>query len=156
MKLLWIAPLFVLCACRPASEVSTISDEPDAVVEGISTRSESPENVNLYIIEPEDGALIPSGIVTVKFGLSGMGVAPAGINFPLSGHHHLLVNVAELPPMDQPIPADSAHLHFGTGHTETDLELSPGRYTLQLLLGDFAHIPHDPPILSEPITITVQ
>lgn len=156
MKFIWIVPLIVIGACRPASEVSTTSDDTTTGMENVYTPSESPENAKVYIIEPEDGAIVPSGTVTVRFGLSKMGVAPAGIDFPHAGHHHLLVNAAELPPMDQPIPADSAHLHFGTGQTETDLDLAPGIYTLQLLLGDFAHIPHEPPVLSEPVTITVQ
>ena len=86
----------------------------------------------------------------------GMGVAPAGIEFDNSGHHHLLVNAEELPPMDMPIPTDSVHLHFGLGQTETTLDLSPGTYTLQLVLGDYAHIPHDPPVVSDPVTITVE
>lgn len=108
----------------------------------------------VYFIHPEDGATVTSP-VTVQFGLRNMGVAPAGIDLDNTGHHHLLINT-DLPPLDQPIPADDHHVHFGGGQTETMIELSPGEHTLQLLLGDFLHIPHDPPIMSERITITVE
>jgi hypothetical protein len=91
----------------------------------------------------------------VHFGLSGMGVAPAGIEGPQTGHHHLLVDT-KVPPLNEPIPNDFRHLHFGAGQTEATLELSPGKHTLQLLLGDSRHIPHDPPVISEPITILVE
>ena len=85
-----------------------------------------------------------------------MGVAPAGVEKDKTGHHHLLVDVSELPPLDEPIPADDAHRHFGGGQTEVTLELPAGPHTLQLLFGDLNHIPHEPPILSEKITVTVQ
>ena len=84
-----------------------------------------------------------------------MGVAPAGVQFENTGHHHLLINVEELPPESLPLPATDQVLHFGLGQTETDLELPPGQYTLQLVLGDHLHIPHEPPVMSEKITITV-
>jgi len=118
-------------------------------------RTPSPEGAVAYIIAPQDGAVV-SGAVTVQFGVKGMGIAPAGIDFPDSGHHHLLVNVDELPPLDQPIPSDDHHIHFGKGQTETTLTLQPGTYTLQLVLGDKNHIPHTPPVLSEKVTITVK
>lgn len=108
----------------------------------------------LYFIAPEDGAVLESP-VKVKFGLSGMGVAPAGVDVNNTGHHHLLVDT-DLPPLDKPIPSDENHIHFGGGQTETTLELEPGRHTLQLLLGDHTHVPHDPPIASRKITITVK
>ena len=91
---------------------------------------------------------------TIRFGLVNMGVAPAGIDRPNTGHHHLLVDT-KLPPLDQPIPNDFNHLHFGAGQTEAAVTLSPGRHTLQLLLGDANHVPHDPPVMSQPITVTV-
>ena len=94
--------------------------------------------------------------MVVRFGLQGMGVAPARVENDKTGHHHLLVNLTELPAMDQPIPADDNHVHFGGGQTETSIELEPGTHTLQLLVGDHNHIPHDPPIVSEMITITVE
>lgn len=108
-----------------------------------------------YIVSPADGAVVSSPM-TVVFGLSNpYGVAPAGVAMENTGHHHLLVDTG-LPDLDVPIPKDEHHLHFGGGQTETTIELAPGRHTLQLLLGDAAHIPHKPPILSAPITITVE
>ena len=109
----------------------------------------------LYFIEPADGATVSSP-VKVKFGLSGFGVAPALVEWPNTGHHHLIIDT-DLPPMDQAIPAGSPqHVHFGGGQTEAELDLAPGSHTLQLLLGDHGHIPHDPPLMSERITITVK
>ena len=108
----------------------------------------------VYIIEPEDGAVIHSP-VTVKFGLRGMGVAPAGVDRPGTGHHHLLID-SEVPPLDRPIAKDAHHLHFGAGQTEAVIDLPPGRHTLQLILGDKDHIPHDPPLISKRITVTVE
>jgi hypothetical protein len=118
-------------------------------------RTPSPEGATVYIISPQDGTTI-SGALTVTFGLKGLGVAPAGIDYPDTGHHHLLVDAERLPPSDQPIPSDDQHLHFGRGQTETVLKLEPGTYTLQLILGDRNHVPHDPPVVSEKITITVR
>lgn len=120
-----------------------------------SPRTPAPEGAAVYFITPTDGATL-SGPVTVRFGLRGMGVAPAGTDAPASGHHHLLVDVAELPAMDQPLPATDNIRHFGKGQTETELSLPPGRHSLQLLMGDRNHVPHQPPVLSEKITITVQ
>ena len=107
----------------------------------------------LYFIEPKDGS-IHSGTVEVKFGLKGYGVAPAGYNIPNTGHHHLIIDT-DLPPLNLPIPADKNHVHFGKGQAEVEIELSPGTHTLQLLLGDFRHIPHSPPIFSKRITVQV-
>jgi hypothetical protein len=84
-----------------------------------------------------------------------MGVAPAGVDKPNSGHHHLLIDT-DLPPLDQPIPNDKNHLHFGLGQTEAYIDLPPGKHTLQLLMGDGDHIPHDPPVMSKKITIVVR
>ena len=117
-------------------------------------RTPAPENAELYFISPADGATL-SNPVTVRFGLNNMGVAPAGIQYDNSGHHHLLVDT-ELPTLNFPIINDGNHLHFGGGQTEATLELPPGEHTLQLLLGDFAHIPHEPAVMSERITITVK
>jgi hypothetical protein len=115
----------------------------------------SPEGAEVYFVTPSDGETVTSP-VTVRFGLSGMGVAPAGTDREHTGHHHLLIDLEELPPMDKPIPADDNHKHFGGGQTETVVELAPGKHTLQLLLGDMGHIPHDPPVMSEKITIEVK
>jgi hypothetical protein len=84
-----------------------------------------------------------------------MGVAPAGVTSDHTGHHHLLIDT-DLPDLDLPVPADDQHIHFGMGQTETIIDLAPGQHTLQLLLGDFAHRPHSPPVISEKITITVE
>jgi hypothetical protein len=93
--------------------------------------------------------------VRVVFGLSGAGVAPAGIAKADTGHHHLLIDTPA-PPLDLPVPADAAHVHFGGGQTETTVALAPGRHTLQLLLADELHVPHDPPLLSDVVTIEVR
>lgn len=92
----------------------------------------------------------------VEFGLEGMAVVPAGTEQENSGHHHLLIDQQELPQLNMPIPSDSVHVHFGLGQTSTELSLAPGEHTLQIILGNHLHIPHDPPVVSEKITITVQ
>lgn len=115
----------------------------------------APAGAKLYFISPTADAEVSSPVV-VRFGLSGIGVAPAGIVKENTGHHHLLVDVETLPPMDLPLPNDEKHRHFGGGQTEASLELKPGKHTLQLILGDANHIPHDPPIVSEKITIEVK
>jgi Domain of unknown function (DUF4399) len=117
-------------------------------------RTKSPAGAEVYIISPQDGATVTSP-VTIRFGLKGMGIAPAGIAFDNSGHHHLLID-ADPPPLDKPFPTDAQHVHFGKGQTETTLELKPGKHTLQLVLGDQLHVPHDPPVVSKKITITVK
>lgn len=108
----------------------------------------------LYFITPANGATVESP-VTVRFGLKNFGVAPAGVEKAGTGHHHLIVDVG-LPPLDQPIPANENYVHFGGGQTETNVELKPGKHTLQLLMGDHRHIPHDTPVMSEKITIMVE
>lgn len=117
-------------------------------------RTMAPKGAAAYFIAPADGATV-SGPLTVVFGLKGMGVAPAGVEAEMTGHHHLIID-ADLPPLDESIPADEHYLHFGGGQTETTIELAPGTHTLQILLGDHYHIPHDPPVVSEKITITVK
>ncbi len=120
---------------------------------GAETTMAPPEAV-LYFIAPADGATVKSP-VTVRFGLKGMGVAPAGVQAPKTGHHHLIID-APLPALDKPVPADAQHVHFGAGQTETTVTLPPGKHELQLLLGDHMHMPHSPPVKSERITITVE
>ena len=117
--------------------------------------STSPAGAEVYFIEPQDGATVGSTF-TVKFGLSGMGVAPAGTDRDNTGHHHILIDLDELPDMTKPLPASDNIVHFGGGQTETELTLPPGEHTLQLLLGNHLHIPHDKPVISEKITITVK
>jgi len=117
-------------------------------------RTASADGAGAYIVSPADGDAVTSP-VTVVFGLSGMGVAPAGTETENTGHHHLLIDTGA-PAMDEPIPADDNHVHFGGGQTEVQIELAPGEHTLQLLLGDLNHIPHDPAIMSDVITVTVE
>jgi len=107
----------------------------------------------VYFVDLKDGATLPSQ-ATIHFGLRNMGVAPAGSDRANSGHHHLLID-ADVPPLNQPIPNDFNHLHFGAGQTEAEVTLAPGPHTLQLLLGDKDHIPHSPPVMSERIRVTV-
>ena len=107
-----------------------------------------------YIISPAHGETVKSPFKVI-FGLSGMGVAPAGVNKDKTGHHHLLIDTG-LPDMSSSVPSDDKHRHFGAGQTEAMIELAPGEHTLQLLLGDFAHIPHNPPVMSKQITINVK
>ena len=116
-------------------------------------KTKSPAGAKVYFIQPKDGASVTSP-VQVVMGLSGMGIAPAGVDSPDTGHHHILIDADALNP-DMPIPADDKHRHFGRGQTETTLELTPGKHTLQLVLGDRNHTPHDPPVMSPKITITV-
>lgn len=117
-------------------------------------RQPAPENAAVYFISPADGAVVSSP-VAVRFGLRGMGVAPAGLDHPNTGHHHLLLDAPEVD-MGQPLPKTEQIRHFGGGQTEASLELAPGAHTLQLLLGDYLHIPHDPPVASATITVTVE
>jgi Domain of unknown function (DUF4399) len=133
-----VAIVLLLAACGP--------NEPKG--------TPSPPGAKVSFIEPTDGATVTSP-VTVKFGIEGMEVAPAGTDKPNTGHHHVLIDT-KLADYKASIPADEKHKHFGKGQTETQLELTPGSHTLQLILGDQNHIPHDPPVQSEVITITVQ
>ena len=116
-------------------------------------QSTMPPEAKVYILWPPDGAVIKGGF-WVRMGLSGAGIAPAGVEKPNTGHHHLLIDT-DLPPLDQPIPNDHNHMHFGLGQTEARIDLPPGKHTLQLLLGDANHVPHNPPLYSQRITITV-
>jgi hypothetical protein len=140
-------PLFIIAALGTtvALAAATAADLP---------RSPAPDTVELYFISPADGATVRSP-VTVRFGLRGMGVAPAGVAIENTGHHHLLIDTA-LPPFNLPIPADANHVHFGKGQTEATVVLAPGKHRLQLLLADHLHVPHDPPVVSSPVTITVE
>ena len=124
---------------------------PAAAVE----RTASPPGAEVYIISPKDGATVHSP-VHVQFGLKGMGVAPAGVKFENTGHHHLLIDTDAPTDLSAPLPATDKVVHFGKGQTETTLTtLTPGKHTLQLLLADQNHIPHNPPVISKKITITV-
>lgn len=116
----------------------------------------APEGAEVYFIGIEDGATVSSP-VNIRFGLKGMGVAPAGTDKEKTGHHHLIINEAiEGEELNEPIPADDNHVHFGGGQTEVTLDLPAGTHTLQLVLGDWSHIPHNPPVMSKRITVTVK
>ncbi len=118
-------------------------------------RQPAATGAEVYIIAPKDGATVKSP-VTVQFGLKGMGVAPAGIKFDNTGHHHLLID-SELPAkLGAPLAATEKSVHFGKGQTETSVTLSPGKHTLQLVLADYLHIPHSPPVVSKKITVVVE
>lgn len=139
-----LATCGLLAACVLAAP--TMADTP---------RTPAPEGAKVYFIAPQDGATVDKTF-TVKFGLKGMGVAPAGSEAPATGHHHLLVDATELPALDKPLPASDNVRHFGKGQTETEVTLPPGKHTLQLLVGDKNHVPFDPPVISEKITVNVK
>ena len=125
---------------------------------GIAVAGETPapEGASVYFININDGDTL-SNPVTIRFGLKNMGVAPAGTEKENTGHHHLIINeTIEGEELNQPIPSDEQHVHFGAGQTEKTLELPAGTHTLQLVLGDWSHIPHNPPVMSEKITVTVK
>lgn len=129
---------------------------------GHSGETPSPDGASVYFVNLSDGATVAQGS-TIVFGLSGMGIAPSGTEKENTGHHHLLIN---RPPLGEGetgteefafgLPSDDNHRHFGGGQTEVALDLPPGEHTLQLILGDWSHVPHDPPVMSERITITVE
>ncbi len=117
----------------------------------------APAGAKVYFLNLKDGATVSSPVL-VQFGLAGMGVAPAGIEKANTGHHHLLIDAAapKGEELAYPLPADDHHKHFGGGQTETSITLAKGKHTLQLVLGDQNHVPHNPPVMSQPITITVE
>src|SRR5262245_32418076 len=143
--------LFVIPAVTHAQGNAAPATPPAAAA---LPRTAAPAGAMVYFISPANGARVTSP-VTVRFGLRGMGVAPAGVTNPNTGHHHLLIDT-DLTPDNLPIPNDDKHRHFGAGQTEVELTLPPGQHTLQLVLGDALPIPHQPPVRSEKITITVQ
>lgn len=133
-----------------------------AAAPALAQETPSAPGASVYFINLKDGDTV-KGPVKVNFGLSGMGIAPAGIEKDNTGHHHLFIN---RPPFlegeegaDEAIygiPADDNHVHYGGGQTETTLDLGPGTHTLQMVFGDMNHVPHNPPVVSEVITITVE
>ena len=125
-----------------------------ATVVWAQDRTPSPAGAEVYIISPKDGAKVSSPFV-VEFGLKGMGVAPAGVKIENTGHHHLLIDTDAPADLNAPLPASDKVVHFGKGQTQTTLTLTPGKHTLQLLLGDSGHVPHNPPVISKKITVTV-
>jgi hypothetical protein len=117
-------------------------------------RTAAPKGAQVYFHYPLDGIRVPQRF-TVRLGLREMGIAPAGVVKPLTGHHHILIDVDNID-LNQPIPSDYNHIHLGNGQTEVVLTLTPGSHTLQLIVGDHAHIPHVPPIMSKKITVVVR
>ena len=151
--------LIALClplaaACAEKSDEASAPAMDTAQQPAAQSRSVSAEDARVFFISPADGDTV-SNPVSVVFGTEGMAVVPAGNDMPHSGHHHLLIDT-EMPELGFPIPKDEHHVHFGDGSTETEITLEPGEHTLQLLLGDHLHIPHDPPLSSARITITVK
>ena len=125
------------------------------VVSAQVPKTKSAEGASVYIISPRNGDTV-SAPFTVRFGLKGMGIAPVPLTHPNTGHHHLLIDVAKLPDLNVPLAVTDNIRHFGGGQTETEITLPAGSHTLQLVFADFMHIPHDKPLLSEKITITVK
>ena len=141
-------------AAAQGTQGQPATSAPAAAASG-TPRTPAPHDAYVYIGWPLDGATVNSNHIKIWFGTRNFGIAPAGVQKVNTGHHHLLIDVP-LPPLDQPIPNDRNHLHFGLGQTEAVIELPPGKHTLQLLMGDADHVPHDPPVMSKRITIYVR
>ena len=155
----------VLAACGQKAADEPVASHPDTSTETVVAgetaadpaampRTASADGASVFFIMPADDASVTNPI-SIEFGIAGMDVVKAGDNQPHSGHHHLLIDTG-LPDLGLPIPADEHHIHFGDGSTRTEITLPPGEHTLQMLLGDHLHIPHNPPLVSEQITITVE
>jgi hypothetical protein len=143
-----------LAACGDSGTPSHEAHKEGAPSSDAIPRTPSPPGAKVWLIEPEEGAVVKNPI-TVKFGVEGMKVVPAGTDEPDSGHHHLLIDT-KLTDYDAPIPADDQHKHYGKGQTEATIELSPGKHTLQDVFADKNHVPHEPPVQSDVVTITVE
>jgi hypothetical protein len=157
LVLLTFTPLIVACTSdkNPPPAAATGAESAAAVeTPAALPRSASPEGARVFFISPSNGETV-SNPITVAFGIEAMTVVPAGDDTAHSGHHHLLIDTG-LPDPGLPIPKDDNHVHFGDGSTETEITLEPGEHTLRLMLGDHLHIPHDPPVTSEQITIWVE
>jgi len=148
--LLATAVLVVGCGGEPPADKGATKAAPAAAM----PRSPAPPGATVFIFSPENGAIVTSP-VAVKFGVSGVSIAPAGQLQANSGHHHLLIDTA-LADANQAVPKNAQHVHYGKGQTEAMVELEPGQHTLQLVLGDGNHVPHEPPIVSQIVTITVE
>ena len=154
-----LAALLLLAACgaeapdEPAA-AEPVTETPVAETPAMPPRTPSPEGARVFFISPSDGETV-SNPVKIVFGIEGMSVSPAGVEAPQSGHHHIIID-AELPDLNLPIPASANYVHFGDGSTEAEITLEPGEHTLQMLLGDHIHIPHDPPLTSGRITVIVE
>jgi hypothetical protein len=132
---------------------STLLAAPSVAAAGF-TRSPSPSGATVGFANLADGDVVSPGF-TVRFTISGMGIAPAGVEVENTGHFHLLIDLETLPDMDGPLPATPQILHFGQGQSEAKLDLAEGPHTLRVMLADHLHVPHDPPVISDPIRITV-
>jgi hypothetical protein len=141
------------CGDKAPDEAVVDAAKPDPAP-AVLERTASATGATVFFISPADGDTV-SNPIKVVFGIEGMDVVAAGTDAPHSGHHHLLIDT-DLPDMGLPIPKDGNHVHFGDGSTETEITLEPGQHKLQMLLGDHLHIPHDPPLKSDPITIHVE
>ena len=141
------AAKFLVASCVGISALLSACSKPPAA-------AALPEKDGVYFITPRDGDTVTSPVV-VRFGLKGKGVAPAGVAQANTGHHHIVID-SDLPPMTAAVPSDEKHVHFGGGQTETSLKLTPGKHTLQLVLGDHLHVPLGEPWVSEKITVTVK
>lgn len=158
-SLLLACAFITISACGSASDEEAAPDSAatapvEAAAPAALPKSMSTTGARVYFITPTDGATVSNPIM-IEFGIEGMSVVKAGDNRPNSGHHHLLIDTG-LPNLALPIPADSEHVHFGDGSTATEITLEPGEHTLQMLLGDYLHIPHNPPLTSGVVTITVE
>lgn len=140
---LFAALLAVLVTALPGTAVTA------------AERTPAPNGAEVYFISPVNGEHVDARF-TVRFGLRGMGVAPAGVDAPGTGHHHLLIDAPANLDLTQPLPASEQVRHFGAGQTEAVVELAPGTHTLQLVVGNHLHVPHDPPVMSGTITVTVR
>jgi len=138
------------------SEDAAHAAAPEMAPETAPSRTPAPHDAYVYLGWPQDKTVIRSARFKLWFGARNIGVAPAGVTTGGTGHHHLLVDVPLPDDMNAPIPNDKNHLHFGAGQTETTLELPPGTHTLQLLMGDAAHVPHDPPLYSRRVTVLIR
>ncbi len=150
--------LLAACAEKQAEE-SAMTEQPEVAAEiaaepAMLARTPSVDGASVFFITPVNGTTV-SNPIRVEFGIAGMDVVKAGVDQPHSGHHHLLIDT-DLPDVGLPIPADEHHIHFGDGSTATEISLPPGDHTLQMLLGDHRHIPHNPAVVSQPITVTVE
>ena len=160
--LFMLAAAALLASGCGQQEAEPVAAEPAAPAEPVAAeapaglpRTASPDGASVFFITPADGDTVASP-VAIEFGIEGMSVVAAGVDETHSGHHHLIVD-ADLPDnLGLPIPANENYIHFGDASTSTELTLEPGRHTLQLLLGDHLHVPHDPPVASAVITITVE
>jgi hypothetical protein len=153
--------VFAACGDKPADEavesaqpVTSMPAETETAEMPVIERTASVEGAKVFFITPADGATVANPI-SIEFGIAGMDVVKAGNDQANSGHHHLLIDT-DLPDLGLPIPADEHHVHFGDGSTSTQISLPPGEHKLQMLLGDYLHIPHNPPLTSAQITITVE